>query len=71
MTTTQTIELNDSERLALQKALGIIDNIAVIVNVPKSNVFDYLCEVAEIDDDANAYLIKALHNIKEIRQKRG
>lgn len=68
MITKQTIELNDNERLALQKALGIIDNIAVIVNVPKSNVFDYLCEIAVIEDD-NAYHIKAIHNIDEIRKR--
>jgi len=68
MTTEKTIKLNDSERLALQKALGIIDNIAVIANVSMDSVFDYLFKVAVFQDDRE-YHIKAIHNIDEIRQK--
>ncbi len=65
MITLQTIELNDSERLALQKALGIIDNIATIANVSRSNVIDYLYKVAVSEDDRE-YYIKAVHDIKKI-----
>lgn len=67
MTTTQTIELNDKERLALQRALGIIDNIATITNVCRSDVVDYLYKVAQIEDDRE-YYIKAVHDIKEIKK---
>lgn len=65
MITTQTIELNDKERLTLQNAMNIILDIAAIANTSESNVFDYLCEVAEVKD--NQYLIKALHNIYEMK----
>lgn len=65
MITTQTIELNDNERLTLQKALGIIIDISAIANTSANNVFDYLCEIAEVKD--NQYLIKALHNIYEMK----
>ena len=65
MLTTQTIELNDNERLTLQKALGIIDDIATIANTSVDNVFEYLCEVAEIAENKgkHEYFIKALHDI--------
>lgn len=66
MITKQTIELNDNERLALQKALGIIDNIAEIVEVSMDSVFDYICKVAVSEDDRE-YYIKAIHNIAEIK----
>ena len=66
MITVQTIELNDKERLALQNALGIIDNIAVIAKVSMDSVFDYLCKVAVSEDDRE-YHIKAVHDIKDIK----
>lgn len=66
MITKQTIELNDTERLALQRALGIIDNIATITNVSRSDVVDYLYKVAQIEDDRE-YYIKAVHDMKEIK----
>ena len=69
MTTVQTIQLDDNERLALQKALGIIDKIANIAKVSMDNVFDYLCEAAEIAESKgeHKYFIKAIHNIDEMR----
>lgn len=67
MTTTQTIELNDKERLTLQGALGFISDMAAIANTSANNVFEYLCEVAEIKDNRE-YYIKAVHDIKEIKR---
>ena len=69
MLTTQTIELNDKERLTLQNALGIIDDIATIANTSVDNVFEYLFEVAEIAETKgkHEYFIKALHNIYEMK----
>ena len=68
MTTTQTIKLDDSERLALQKALFIIDNLAEIAEVSMESVFDYLFKVAVFKEDYREYHIKAIHIIDEIRQ---
>lgn len=65
MTTVQTIQLDDSERLALQKALGIIDRVSDITKVSMDSVFDYFCENADIGKDYE-YHIKALHNIEDI-----
>lgn len=67
MITTQTIELNDKERLTLQNAMNIILDIAAIANTSESNVFDYLCEVAEMKSNNREYTIKALHNINDMK----
>ena len=67
MITTQTIELNDKERLTLQNALSIIIDIAAIANTSENNVFEYLCEVAEMKSNNREYTIKALHNIYEMK----
>ena len=66
MITTQTIELNTSERLTLQKALSLIDDIAETANTSRENVINYLYEVAEIGD-TREYLIKAVHDISEMK----
>lgn len=66
MITVQTIQLNDDERLALQKALGIIDKISDVAEVSMESVFDYFVDVAEIKDDYE-YYIESLHNIEEIK----
>ncbi len=66
MTTVQTIQLDDSERLALQKALGIIDKISGIANVSMGSVFDYFLDVAEIKD-VYEYYIESFHNIEDMR----
>lgn len=66
MRTTHTIELSTSEILTLQKALSIIDDIAATANTSVDNVFEYLCEVAEIDD-TREYHIKPVHDINKIK----
>lgn len=66
MITVQTIQLDDNERLALQKALGIIDKISGIANVSMESVFDYFLDVAEIKD-VYEYYIESLHNIEDMR----
>lgn len=68
MITIQTIELNTSERITLQKALSIIDDIAKAANTSRENVIDYLYEVAETEiGGVREYLIKAVHDISEIK----
>ncbi len=66
MTTVQTIQLDDSERLALQRTLGIIDRVSELARVSKENVFKYFWNVADIKGDY-VFCIKSLHNIEEIR----
>lgn len=51
MIVTQTIQLEDSERLAIQKVLGICDEISDIAHCSMIDVFVYLEEVAEIVGD--------------------
>jgi hypothetical protein len=66
MKVTQTIELNDKERLAIARALKIIDEISDIVDAPMVDVFDYFA----VNSDLTAvgqYSVKNLHSIKEIR----
>ena len=48
MTITQTIQLEDNERLAIQKALGICDEISDIAHCSMVDVFEYLADVASI-----------------------
>ena len=47
MKVTQTIQLNDDERLAIQKVLGLCDEISDIAHSSMANVFDYLIDTAE------------------------
>ena len=51
MKVTQTIQLEDEERLAIQKVLRICDKISDIAHCSMSNVFEYLTEMADIDGD--------------------
>lgn len=66
MKTTQTIELSDDERLALSKALRLIDQISDVVDDTMANVFDYFVDNSDITEDGH-YSVKALHNIEEMR----
>lgn len=66
MTITQTIQLDDSERLALQRALSIIDKISDVAKVSMDTVFNYFCESADVGKDYE-YHIKAFHDIENIR----
>ena len=60
----QTIELSDDERVILQKALYLIDQISDVTNIGMCEIFDYFLD-SETDD--GHYSVKALHNIKEMR----
>ena len=51
MKVTQTIELDDKERLAIQKVLGLCDEISEISGVTMGNAFDYLISISEIIDE--------------------
>lgn len=65
MKVTQTIKLQDDERLAIQKVLGLCDEISEIAHCTMTNVFDYLVGEAEIIDEYK-YSIKDTLYIAEI-----
>lgn len=65
MTTMQTIELSENERRVVQDFLKLIDEMSDVVKCSMSDVFEYLVDVAEIDE-WNNYKIESLHNISEI-----
>ena len=65
MKVTQTIQLQDDERLAIEKVLGICDEIADIAHCSAKDVFDYLAEEAEIVADYT-YCINNMLQISEI-----
>ena len=67
---TITIELSADEKLALEKALGIIGNMALLAEVSKGDVIDYLSRVALIDDKREWH-ITTRHNTNEIKQIKG
>ena len=66
MKVTQTIELEDNERLAIQKVLGICDEISDIAHCSMVDVFDYLSEVAGVIGK-NKYSIGSILDIHDIR----
>ena len=66
MKTTQTIELNNNERLTLGKALKIMDEVSNIVGIPMVDVFEYFAGVSDSTDDGH-YEVKALHYIAEMK----
>lgn len=66
MKVVQTIELSDDERLVLSKALRLIDQISDVVDNSMVDAFDYFVDNSDITEDGY-YLVKALHNIKEMR----
>ena len=51
MKVTQTIQLSDDERMAIQKALCLCDEISEIAHCSMRDVFDYLTAEAEYVDD--------------------
>lgn len=65
MKTVQTIELNTHERVVIQDFLKIVDEIAEIANKSMDDIFEYFCEVADINDD-NTYSIDMLHDITKM-----
>lgn len=48
MKVTQTIQLEDNERLAIQKVLALCDEISEIAHCTMKDVFEYLTYTAEI-----------------------
>ena len=65
MKVTQTIQLDDRERLAIQKVLGLCDEISDIARCPMDNVFRYFMDVSELGDEYE-YSIGDTLNIAEI-----
>lgn len=61
----QTIQLEDNERLAIQKVLALCDEISEIAHCSMANVFDYLIDVSEIVDEYK-YSIGDMLQIAEI-----
>lgn len=65
MKVTQTIQLDDRERLAIQKVLGMCDEISDIAHCSMEKVFAYLMDASELGDDY-CYTIGDTLNIAEI-----
>ena len=65
MEITQTIKLEDKERLAIQKVLSLCDEISDIAHCSMADVFNYLCENADIIGDYE-YSIVDILQIAEI-----
>ena len=65
MNITQTIQLQEDERLAIEKVLGLCDEISEIAHCTMANVFDYLVGEAEIVDEYT-YCISNFLQIAEI-----
>lgn len=66
MTVTQTIQLEDKERLAIQKVLGLCDEISDIAHCSMVDVFRHLVGVSDIVDDYK-YSTKDTLHIAEIK----
>lgn len=65
MKVTQTIQLEDSERLAIQKVLALCDEVSDIAHCSMADVFDYLEGESEIIGEYE-YSIGGLLNIADI-----
>ena len=51
MEVTQIIQLSEDERMAIQKVLGLCDEISDIAHCSMRDVFDYLTAEADIIED--------------------
>ena len=65
MKVTQTIQLNDKERLAIQEVLELCDEISEIAHCSVMGVFEYLAGVTEIVDGYK-YVTSDILYIEEI-----
>ena len=65
MKVTQTIQLSEAERLAIQKVLGLCDEISEIAHCTMVNVFQYFEDVSEIVGEYE-YSIGDILQISEI-----
>ena len=61
MKVTQTIELEDKERLAIQKVLGICDEISEIAHCSMVDVFNYLESIADCVGEYKYSIGSTLH----------
>lgn len=67
MKVTQTIQLDEQERLALQKAFSLIDKMSVLSRSSMNDVFKNLLNIAEISEEYEyEYLIKDSIEISEL-----
>ena len=65
MKVTNTIQLQYDEKLAVEKVLGICDEIAYLTHCTPKDVFDYLLAEAEMVD-INTYNISNFLQVSEI-----
>lgn len=66
MKTVQTIELTEEERRLIQDFMKLTDEMSNIIGCSMYDVFEYLANATEYDDNIGKYVIKSLHNINEI-----
>ena len=65
MKITRTIELDDQDRLTVCRFLKLADNVSDVARCSMDDVFLYLANQAEIQDNGE-YSISALHQIEDI-----
>ena len=65
MKITRTIELDDNDRLTVQRFLKLTDKISDVVGCSMVNVCEYFCDQVEILENGE-YSITALHQIEDI-----
>ena len=64
MKITQTIELDEQDRIAIARCLKLIDEIGDVVDCSSDTVYEYFVQAADIKD--GSYTISAVHQIKDI-----
>ena len=64
MKITQTIELDDQDRIAIVRCLKIIDEIGDAIDCSNDTVYEYFVQAADIK--GGSYTISAVHQIKDI-----
>lgn len=65
MKVTQTIQLQYDEKLAIEKVLGLCDEISDLANCSMRDVFDYFAGEAEIIDE---YKYSMHNNVLQIAE---
>ena len=66
MKVTQTIQLQEDEKLAIEKVLGLCDEISELAHCSMRDVFDYLAGEADIVDEYKYSMHNNVFQIAEI-----
>lgn len=66
MKITRTIELDDKDRLTVERFLNLVDKVSDVARCSMDDVFLYFADKAELTDDG--YSIGVLHQIEDIKE---